>query len=158
VTACFPSRHGAFLYQVRANRGTTARNTNSIWRFRNLDASCGWCSSSSSEWKGVITDNDSVEQEKHVKYTDLIANAVMLQNVVNMTAALRRLNQNGEDLSAHTIAVFSPYLRRHHIKRFGDYVIDLSNQPEPLAKQMALPLRALLQALSEEAAHQKHHG
>ncbi len=28
--------------------------------------------------EGVITDNDPVEQEKHVKYTDLIANAVML--------------------------------------------------------------------------------
>ena len=90
-------------------------------------------------------------------HTDLIANAIVLQNVVDMTAALRRLDQNGEDLSAHTIAALSPYLR-HHIKRFGDYVIDLSIQPEPLEKQMALPLRALLPAPSEEAAHQKHQG
>ena len=83
--------------------------------------------------EGVITDNDPVEQEKHVKYTDLIANAAILQNMVDMTAALRRLDQNGEDLSAQSIAALSPYLR-HHIKRFGDYVIDLSQRPEPLEK------------------------
>ncbi len=74
-----------------------------------------------------------------------------------MTAALRRLDQDGEDLYAHTIVALSPYLR-HHIKRFGDNVIDLSIQPEPLEKQMALPLQALLQAPPEEAAHQKHQG
>ena len=88
-----------------------------------------------------------------MKYTDLIANAVMLQNVVDMTAALRRLDQNGEDLSAHSIAALSPYLR-HHIKRFGDYVTDLSIQPEPFEKQMALPVRALLQAPTSETGGQ----
>jgi len=40
---------------------------------------------------------------------DLIANAVILQNVVDMTAALRRLDQNGEDPSAHSIAALPPF-------------------------------------------------
>ena len=83
--------------------------------------------------------------------TDLIANAVIVQHVVDMTAALRRLDQNGEDLSLHSIAVLPPSLR-HHIKRFGDDVIDLSKIPEPLEKQVALPIRVLLQGPPGEAA------
>ncbi len=42
--------------------------------------------------------------------TDLITNAVIVQHVVDMTAALRRLDQNGEDLSLHSIAVLPPSL------------------------------------------------
>jgi hypothetical protein len=39
------------------------------------------------------------------------------------------------------VAALSPYLTRH-IKRFGDYVLDLSVRPDPLDEEMAVPLPA----------------
>lgn len=36
----------------------------------------------------TIKSRDPVGQEKRIKYKDLIANAIMLQNVVDMTDAL----------------------------------------------------------------------
>lgn len=40
---------------------------------------------------GIITAQDPVEQEKRIKYKDVIANAIMLQNVVDMTDVLHQL-------------------------------------------------------------------
>jgi Tn3 transposase DDE domain len=40
---------------------------------------------------GVIANNDPVEQEKIVKYNDLVANAVIFHNVVDLTDILRDL-------------------------------------------------------------------
>jgi TnpA family transposase len=87
--------------------------------------------------EGVIAENDPEEQEKRIKYTDLIANALILQNVDDMTRGLRVLAQDGFAVDKESVMALSPYLRRH-IKRFGDYVLDLSTVPEPL--QAALPV------------------
>jgi TnpA family transposase len=38
---------------------------------------------------GVIANNDPIEQEKIVKYNDLVANAVIFHNVVDLTEVLR---------------------------------------------------------------------
>ena len=40
-------------------------------------------------------------------------------------------------MNKESVTALSPYLRRH-IKRFGDYVLDLSTVPDPL--QPALPV------------------
>jgi len=87
---------------------------------------------------GVISENDPQEQEKRIKYNDLVANAVIFQNVVDMTYTLRELAQEGYEVTRANIAVLSPYLTRH-IKRFGDYVLDLSNVPQPLESEMLVP-------------------
>ena len=39
----------------------------------------------------VLRSGDPVEQEKRIKYRDLVANAVMLHNVVDMTKVLATL-------------------------------------------------------------------
>jgi hypothetical protein len=39
--------------------------------------------------------------------------------------------QEGYAVTADVVAMFSPYLREH-IKRFGEYVIDLETIPPPL--------------------------
>jgi TnpA family transposase len=90
---------------------------------------------------GVIPANDPDEQEKRIKYTDLVANALILQNVVDTTQILRDLASEGYTLSREAVVALSPYLTRH-IKRFGDYVLDLSARPDPLDEELAVPLPA----------------
>jgi TnpA family transposase len=79
----------------------------------------------------VITHRDPIEQEKRIKYMDLVANAVMLQNVVDMTDGLHQMAQEGDAITKEKVARLSPYLTEH-IKRFGEYVVDLDSRPVPL--------------------------
>ncbi|MEM9508785.1 MAG: Tn3 family transposase, partial [Cyanobacteria bacterium P01_E01_bin.35] len=44
---------------------------------------------------GVIIDKDPIEQEKRLKYLDLVASAVILQNTVDMTGVIHSLNESG---------------------------------------------------------------
>jgi TnpA family transposase len=80
---------------------------------------------------GILTPRDPVEQEKRIKYMDLVANAVMLNNVADMTDVLAQLAQEGYTITPQMVARLSPYLTQH-IKRFGDYVLDMESKPEPL--------------------------
>ena len=80
----------------------------------------------------AITALDPEEQEKRLKYLDLVAHAVLLQNVADMTEALPRLARAGHRVTREVVATLSPYQTRH-LKRFGDYVINLENVPHPLA-------------------------
>jgi TnpA family transposase len=79
---------------------------------------------------GVISDNDPEQQEKVIKYNELVTNAVIFQNVVDMTAILRDLNREGYLFDSEDVRFISPYLTSH-IKRFGDYIIDLKQSPQP---------------------------
>ena len=78
---------------------------------------------------------DAEERDKRVKYTDLIANAIMLQNVVELSRALNCLKAEGLVFSKEEVAHLSPYLTRH-IRRFGDYILDLEKVPEPLSEEV----------------------
>ena len=80
---------------------------------------------------GILKPRDPVEHEKSIKYKDLIANAIMLQNVVDMTDALHDIVQEGHVVTSEMVATLSPYLTKH-IKRFGEYVIDTKTIPPPL--------------------------
>lgn len=90
--------------------------------------------------EGIIADNDTEEQEKAIKYNDLVANAVIFQNVVDQSRILHDLVAEGYAVRREDVAALSPYLASH-IKRFGDYVIDLSVAPQPLSEvEMSLSL------------------
>lgn len=90
--------------------------------------------------EGIIAENDPEEQEKIIKYNDLVANAVIFQNVVDVSRILRALIAEGYPVKREDVAALSPYLTRH-IKRFGDYFIDLSALPQPLTEtDLALSL------------------
>lgn len=43
----------------------------------------------------IINSNEREEMEKRIKYNDLIANAVIFQNVVDLTELLRQLQTEG---------------------------------------------------------------
>jgi TnpA family transposase len=79
----------------------------------------------------VLRSGDPLEQEKRIKYRDLVANAVMLHNVVDMTHVLYELQQEGICVTPEIVSRLSPYLTEH-IKRFGQYFLDMITQPEPL--------------------------
>ena len=59
--------------------------------------------------EGVIDTLDPVEQEKHLKYNHLVANAAAIQNVIDLTRAVRALQADGyiiqrDDLAAQPVS------------------------------------------------------
>lgn len=86
---------------------------------------------------GLIQEADPEEQEKRLKYNHLLANAVAIQNVIDLTRAVRNLLQQGEPVAVEDLVTLSPYQTRH-IKRFGDYILS-ANVPEPFDSNLLLP-------------------
>ena len=81
--------------------------------------------------EGIIAENVQHEQRKIVRYTQLVANLVILHNVEQMTRVLAELRQDGANISPEVLAGLSPY-RTSHINRFGDYTLDLKREVEPI--------------------------
>ncbi len=69
------------------------------------------------------------EQEKQLKYASLVANAVMLSYVADLTDVL-----GGHPVTPALVACLSPYIREH-IRRFGRFVLDMTDLPDPLDPQ-----------------------
>lgn len=95
------------------------------------------------QWLGFggeeIPDKDPVEIEKRIKYRDLIANTVILQNTVDLTYALRDLAAEGHSIKREDVAALSPYWTEH-IKRFGDYVLEWDELPPTLEEELPIPV------------------
>ena len=87
--------------------------------------------------EGIIANNDPEEQEKMIKYNTLVANAVIFQNAVDLTEILQQLKHEGYLVDSEDIKALSPYLNQH-IKRFGDYWLDMNTWPKALDEMMAL--------------------
>jgi TnpA family transposase len=79
--------------------------------------------------EGIIPEVDPAEQEKRIKYNHLVASAVAIQNVIDLTRAVRELVHEGYPVKREDLAQLSPYQTRH-LKRFGDYVLTAA-PPEP---------------------------
>jgi len=79
--------------------------------------------------EGIIAENDPEEQEKRIKYNDLVANAVIFHNVIDQSRILTELIAEGFPVEVEDARTLSPYLTLH-IKRFGDYILDLLPLPE----------------------------
>jgi len=84
------------------------------------------------------TENDPLDQEKAIKYNDVVANAVILHNIIDMTAALKYLLVEGYSVSRPEVTQLSPYLTRN-IKRFGDYIMDAEVMQMPLDEELMFP-------------------
>lgn len=93
---------------------------------------------------GLITDNDPVEQEKRLKYLDLVASAIILQNTVDLSRAIQTLSEEDYPITPELLAGLSPYLTKN-IKRYGDYILDLLTVPLSLEEVMAWPIKFPLQ-------------
>jgi TnpA family transposase len=87
--------------------------------------------------EGVIDTLDPIEQEKRLKYNHLVANAAAIQNVIDLTRAVRTLQTDGYVIQRDDLAQLSPYQTRR-LKRFGDYTLSLS-PPEPFDPELLMP-------------------
>ncbi len=90
-------------------------------------------------FRGIIFDNVYEEQEKRIKYTGLIANCIMLDNTLEISAALNRLAKEGCVPTIDELAALSPYITRQ-IKRFGNYELDLLAIPAPATDDLAFEI------------------
>jgi TnpA family transposase len=79
----------------------------------------------------LVASNDPDEMEKAIKYNDLIANCIMLQNVIDITNICHELEKEGYKFTSQDLSYLSPYMTEH-IKRFGEYILDLMKKPENL--------------------------
>jgi hypothetical protein len=86
----------------------------------------------------VIKSGDPVEQEKQLKYANLVANTIMLSNVANMTTVRSNMAAEGSAVTPALVARTNPYLRGH-ILRFDQFALDMGDLPPPLDPQ---PLRS----------------
>jgi TnpA family transposase len=109
------------------------RTTNKVEQYNNFE---DWITFA---LRGGMTDNVYVEQEKRIKYTDLIANCVMLDNTLEISASLNTLAKEGRVPTVDQLAALSPYQTRH-IKRFGDYELDLSAIAEPVMDDLTFEI------------------
>ena len=103
-------------------RETITATTNKVEQYNQL---CDWASFGSVE---LVASNDENEMEKAVKYNDIITNSVILQNIIDMSDIIHQLTEEGAEIREDDIAFLSPYLTEH-IKRFGDYLIDMRRMP-----------------------------
>ena len=62
---------------------------------------------------------------------DVVTNAIMLHNVMDMTDIIENLVVEGYPVTQKHIACLSPYAREH-IRRFGQYALEMEEAPEPL--------------------------
>ncbi|WP_331743559.1 Tn3 family transposase (plasmid) [Streptomyces sp. NBC_00873] len=80
--------------------------------------------------RGVIADNDPVEQEKAMKFNALLTNAVIFHNALDIAEIVRQLLEEGWKIDPEDLAHISPYLTEH-INRFGEYSThELGIQPD----------------------------
>ncbi|MDD1458477.1 transposase, partial [Dolichospermum sp. ST_sed7] len=81
----------------------------------------------------LVASNDEEEMEKAIKHRGLLTDAVILQNIVDITATGGQLKTEGHDIAKEDFDITSPYLTGH-IMRFGFYTVDLGNVPENVDK------------------------
>jgi hypothetical protein len=81
-----------YLSDPQLRRRTTAA-TNKVESYNNFSA---WCSFGN---EGRVRDNDPAEQEKQIKFSTLLTNAVIFHTTLDMMAVLRQLAAEGWERS-----------------------------------------------------------
>ncbi len=64
----------------------------------------------------------------------------MLHNVVDLTEVLANMDLEGHTITKELVGRLSPYMREH-IRRFGQYLLDMAKQVPPLEPK-PLPIAA----------------
>ncbi len=57
----------------------------------------------------------------------------------DISSIIRSLSAEGYVIQPRTLATLSPYLNGH-LKRYGDYIVDFDNLPQPLETAMVIPI------------------
>ena len=109
------------------------RSTNKVEQYNNFE---DWITFASA---GTIAERAYIEQEKRLKYTGILANCVMLDNTAEISTALNTLAREGLIPTIEELAALSPYQTKH-IKRFGNYELDMQTVPVPVTDDLAFAL------------------
>ena len=90
----------------------------------------------------MIADNDPEEQEKILKFSTLLTNAVIFHTTLDMMTAVRELIAEGRTITEQDLAVLSPYLTAPHpaLRRLRHRRAGLD--PEPFDARLAIDLAA----------------
>lgn len=120
------------------------RSTNKTEQYNNFE---DWIMFASGN---ALLDRVYEEVEKRVKYTGVIANCVMLDNVIEMNAALNALAKEGIIPTIDELAALSPYQTRH-IKRFDNYELDLSQITAPPTDDLTFEIEQAEEPIPVEA-------
>jgi TnpA family transposase len=124
-----------FCSDAQLRRRTTAE-TNKVESYNNFSS---WCRFGNA---GVIAANDPEEQEKILKFSTLLANAVIFHTTVDMMTVIRDLITEGWQITPADLAALSPYLTAR-IQRFGVYATDeIALTPEPFNTRLGIDLAA----------------
>ncbi len=121
------------------------RSTNKTEQYNNFE---DWIMFASGN---ALLDRTYEEIEKRVKYTDVIANCVMLDNVIEMNAALNQLSKEGLIPTIDELAALSPY-QTGHLKRFGNYELDLSQITAPPTDDLTFEIEQAEEPVAVEAS------
>ena len=124
-----------FLSGAQLRRRTTAE-TSKAESYNNFSS---WCRSGNN---GVIAANDPAEQEKILKFSTLLANAVIFHTTVDTMTVIRELITEGWQITPADLAALSPYATAR-IQRFGVYATDeIALTPEPFNTHLGIDLAA----------------
>jgi TnpA family transposase len=102
--------------------------------------------------RGVLGDNDPEEQEKLMKFNQLLANCVVFHNTLDMMDVIRQLQAQGHQVTAADLAEIAPYLTEH-LTRFGEYsTAELDLAPEAFDPHLDVDFEALREAQEQTNA------
>lgn len=99
-------------------RDSITETTNKV---ESYNAISDWCMFGS---KYITASNDPNEMEKAIKYNSIIVNCIVIQNLIDISAIIYKLQQEGCNITKDEVKRLSPYLTEH-IKRFGDYLVNM---------------------------------
>ena len=94
-------------------RGEITATTNKVENFNGFSE---WFSFGNKDY--IVASNDPKEQLKAIKCNFLIANTMMLQNVIDITNIILELQQEGYNIMQEDVTGLSPYIT-DSFKRFG---------------------------------------
>ena len=116
-----------YILDEKLRDGIT-ESTNKVEAFNGLSE---WCTFGS---KYIVDSNDPNEMEKALKYNTIVANCIIIQNLVDISSILFDLKSEGWEITKNDVKKLRPYLTEH-IKRFGDYIfqmVSLSSIPDEI--------------------------
>jgi Tn3 transposase DDE domain len=117
-----------------SSEGAPPAETNKVESYSNFSS---WCRFGNG---GVIATNDPAEQEKILKFSTLMTNAVIFHTTVDMTTVIRELIAESWQITPADLAAPSPYVTAR-IQRFGVYATDeIALTPEPFNAHLGIDL------------------
>lgn len=82
--------------------------------------------------EGIMAENIRHEQRKVVKYNQLVADMIILNNVHRLSKILKDMQEKGTfEITEGLLAGLSPY-RNAHIDRYGEYHLNFERLVEPM--------------------------